>query len=73
MDGLEDVGVASLHGGGLTREVDRDLDGDLLFEAHRVEVDVDRAQPPRVGLDLADEDLFRPPAVHLQVDQVGPP
>ena len=73
MDRLEDVAVASFHRRRFTGEVDRHLDGDLLLEVHGVEVDVDRAQATRVGLDLANEDLCRPLTVDLEVDQVGPP
>ena len=73
VDGLKDVRIAALDGGGLADQVNRHLDGDFLFEAHLVEVDVDRAKPPRVGLDLAHEHLLGAVPVDQQVDQVGAP
>src|SRR5882672_9385360 len=73
MDGLQHVGVATLDCGGLTDQVDGHLDRDLLFEAHLVEVDVDRAEAAWVGLDLAYQHLLGAISVDYQVDQMGPP
>ena len=43
VDGLKDVRVATLDSGRLAGQMHRHLDADLLFQAHLVEVDVDRA------------------------------
>ena len=72
MDRLEDVRVSALDRGRLAGQVDWHFDRDLLFEADRVEVDVDGPQAPRMGLDLAHEDFLRPILVDHQVDQVRP-
>ena len=73
MDWLEHVGVPTLDRGGLADQVDRHLDRDLLFEAHLVEVDVDRAEAARVGLDLANQHLLGAISIDDQVEQVRPP
>src|ERR1700687_3507619 len=73
VDGLQNIGVATLDGGRLTHQVHRHLDGDLLFEVDLVEVDVDRSQAARMRLDLAYENLLRLVSTDDEVDKVGPP
>src|ERR1700681_1559180 len=73
MHRLQDVGVASLDGRRLADQVDGNLDRDLLFQADLIKVNVDRTQAPRVGLNLADQDLFGAIPVNYQVDQVSAP
>src|SRR5439155_22257196 len=67
---LEDIGVSALDGCRLAGQADRDLDLDLLLQVDLVEVDVDRSQLPRMGLDLADKHLLGAAAVEHEVDQV---